>query len=510
MSWLIRHLNIIQVKMFHHNYLFYCFTLLTVALLCVFPIQSFDLFSYLFYGKIMDLNQTLIQTDPSLIQPTLSKFDLQHQWLTYSVFYQLYKWGGYIGIVAFKLMLLLSFVMIYFLMSKKKYDLYPFIGFFSITTFVLGHFRLVERGSLFSDMFIIIISILIVSLLKNRRATLLHLLSVFFLMILWSNLHPGFVFGIGLLMIYTALVIGQAIIKKRESTSQYVYNSLFLLVTAIVATWIHPLGIKSSLYSISFVFEKFSLYQSTNKEWVVFYQFFQSQPIIVFTIVLLFFLCLVFFLIIRKDSPKKDHLNFILMLYCICFIGGLMSLRFMFTWIMLLPVLTMLMLAESARFTYWISHRISRNIFKLAILISFCFILYGKMQFISFDNKAFGIGIDDRLLPMKAILKSELDVQSKHIFNHISWGGVLSFYTYPDQKIFINGFCTEPEFLNLYFSIIQNPSNQLMNEIIQTFDLDTFILPSKKLPLVNWLLSSKEWDLVYQDNVAIIFEKKII
>ena len=127
------------------NVIFYFLTLLSISLLCVFPIQSFDLFSYLLYGNIMDRTNELIQTDPSLIIPFLTKFDLQHQWLTYSFFYNVFKYGGYVAIISLKLFLMLGCVFLYFAAIRKKHGLYPFLGVISVITFILGYFRLIER-----------------------------------------------------------------------------------------------------------------------------------------------------------------------------------------------------------------------------------------------------------------------------------------------------------------------------------------------------------------------------
>ena len=92
MSFTKKFVKEFKLKFIERNLIFYFLTLLTISLLCVFPIQSFDLFSYLLYGNIMDRTNELIQVDPSLIVPFLTKFDLQHQWLTYSFFWNIWMY----------------------------------------------------------------------------------------------------------------------------------------------------------------------------------------------------------------------------------------------------------------------------------------------------------------------------------------------------------------------------------------------------------------------------------
>tara|TARA_A100001015_G_scaffold301236_2_gene387790 strand:+ start:468 stop:1997 length:1530 start_codon:yes stop_codon:yes gene_type:complete len=489
------------------NVIFYFLTLLSISLLCVFPIQSFDLFSYLLYGNIMDRTNELIQTDPSLIIPFLTKFDLQHQWLTYSFFYNVFKYGGYVAIISLKLFLMLGCVFLYFAAIRKKHGLYPFLGVISVITFILGYFRLIERGSFFTDILTLILCFILIVMFKDKKISWFQLTNIVLIMILWTNFHPGFLFGILLIFIALLFVVFSYIKNKSKKNKQWLKDVLFLFFASLIATCIHPLGYKVSMYSIDFFTEKLAFYRLANIEWISLIQFFETQPFIVTGIVGLYLAFLVLFFMIRKENNSL-YSNFIITIYILFFALGVMSLRFMFTWVLIVPLLVALMIRESKTHLELFSGKNIMNMCKFTVVILFMMIGIGKLSYTSIDNRAFGIGIDDRVLPMKAILQSDFRSNSKNIFNHIGWGGVLSFYSYPDQKVFINGFVSDPDILSLYFETMYSPTDQIIGILVEKLKIDTFIIKNTPTNLTNWLANSSDWQLTYQDNVTLIYSYK--
>ncbi|MAH81614.1 MAG: hypothetical protein CMP39_08110 [Rickettsiales bacterium] len=507
MSFTKKFVKEFKLKFIERNLIFYFLTLLTISLLCVFPIQSFDLFSYLLYGNIMDRTNELIQVDPSLIVPFLTKFDLQHQWLTYSFFWNIFKYGKYVGIISLKLILMLFCVFLYFSTIKKKYNLYPFLSVISIVTFILGYFRLVERGSFFTDILNLIMCFILIVIFKNKKISWSQLTSIVLIMILWTNFHPGFLFGLLLIFIAVGFIAWNYLKNKNEKNKNWLVQMSILFATSLFATFIHPLGYKVSSYSFNFFTEKLSLYRLANIEWVSLSQFFEKQPLIVSGIILFFLIFLILFYFIRLKQNTL-YSNFIITIYILYFVLGVFSSRFMFTWLLLAPLLICLMIRESKFFTDLLSSNSFLNSFKFFVVILFVTIGIGKLSYTSIDNRAFGMGIDDRVLPMQAIFQSDFRNNSKNIFNHIGWGGVISFYSYPNQKVFINSFVTDPEILSIYFNAMFNTSDQVVTSLVNKLAIDTFIIKNQPSELVKWLKESTQWEETYSDRVTIIFSLK--
>ena len=132
-----------------------------VVTLSLFPIQSEDLFMYLALAREYFRNGSFPSSDPFLLAETNS-WTILHQWLSYILFYGIYSLGGYAAIIVTKVALILGTLSIPLLWVRKNWAAVFFWSLSVLIGALAMSFRLVERTSIFSDIFVtLIIGILI-------------------------------------------------------------------------------------------------------------------------------------------------------------------------------------------------------------------------------------------------------------------------------------------------------------------------------------------------------------
>jgi len=162
-----------------------------VVTLSLFPIQSEDLFMYLALAREYFRNGSFPSSDPFLLAETNS-WTILHQWLSYILFYGIYSLGGYAAIIVTKVALILGTLSIPLLWVRKNWAAVFFWSLSVLIGALAMSFRLVERTSIFSDIFVtLIIGILIKEIESPSRWK--YILPLIFLF--WVNLHPGFPTG---------------------------------------------------------------------------------------------------------------------------------------------------------------------------------------------------------------------------------------------------------------------------------------------------------------------------
>ncbi len=171
------------------------------------------------------------------------KFTLSQYWLAHIIFYKLYSVAGPAGIILLRAIVFSAIVFLLWFTLRNR-------GFYSsliIAILVAIVFQLckLDRPQFFSFLFTLIL-ILLLERFRNKPDTVMPLYFVPPLMLLWANMHAGFVFGIAVILIYTlseALkffinkhsLIGQPFGKK---TALVFFVMAFL---AILCSYINPI-----------------------------------------------------------------------------------------------------------------------------------------------------------------------------------------------------------------------------------------------------------------------------
>lgn len=113
--------------------------------------------------------------------------------------------------------------------------------------------------------------------------------------------------------------------------------------------------------------------------------------------------------------------------------------------------------------------------------------------------------IQTEFLPLKAVNYLEENPPDGNLFNSYNWGGVLMFLL-PDIPVFVDGRTDlyGDDFLRAYFRSYLGASD--WQDILEKYDIQTVILEDENA-LATLLREAETWQIVYQDDQAIIFEK---
>ncbi|MEK9149078.1 MAG: hypothetical protein AAB267_03415, partial [Candidatus Desantisbacteria bacterium] len=204
-----------------------------------------DVFWHLKTGEWIWQHKTLPDKDPFSFTIAPSQYEtaaratfiLKQYWLAQLIMYGFYHLGGFYGIVAFRcLIYLLIGLMLYHWMGRKGVSRINRL-LFLVPVVYFSVFWLGERPNNLSFLFAVIVVYLLEDL-KNSSNSLnglnrLKLVSLPLVMLLWANMHGGFILGDAIIAIYmTAGIIRLVIarIKKSDPTVTDRTSSLFFAV----------------------------------------------------------------------------------------------------------------------------------------------------------------------------------------------------------------------------------------------------------------------------------------
>ena len=75
--------------------------------------------------------------------------------------------------------------------------------------------------------------------------------------------------------------------------------------------------------------------------------------------------------------------------------------------------------------------------------------------------------------------------------------------------MYINGFVTEKKMFDLYYDVINYKSDKLVSDFFDNYQINTVVLPLKKLELYKFFKNNNLWEQYYDDKVVVAFRRKI-
>ncbi len=502
--------------------------------------------------------------DPIHPESKRIKFILSSYWLSQLIFFLIYKAFSFQGIIYLRaaILTLLVFVL-YKAVRREGMGFYLSIVFIIPVVIIFVNFT-GERPQLFSFLF----TFLLIYLLEGFRKTeigdssrfieiknattlakdgsgkikpslnesqrvsmnlnksqffisLFYLLPIPFLMLLWANLHGGFILGVIILSIYIV-----------SETCKYAFRKLgrpiplkslkLLILTGIISifiTLLNPNGY--NVVPVLLELEKgrymSMIIEAQSPIDIVKYGFYAQELITYF---ILLFLCLLLFLINIRKLDITGILIFAVFTY--------MSLSASRVIPFFAPVASLLIARYSLKIyeqlrdksTFMsIIHAIKKPLsllqfpsinIVLSVLIS-VFLIYQLNT-----KNLFRSGVRTERYPVGAVYFLKDNRLQGNMFNPYVWGGYMLWALYPDYKVFTDGrglieevffqvdrimgaspisFYGVPEWKALLAAYKVN--------FIVTFSINEF--SGRLVPLIPALLNDPEWHLIYLGNTSLIF-----
>jgi hypothetical protein len=446
------------------------------------------------------------------------------EWLADVVLAIIHRYTGLNGVVVWaNLTFGITFSLLFRWMIERGMNLFICLIFTALAGFASAVHWL-ARPHLFTLLFILIWYILLEDFQKagmeDPRISVKKLWFLPVLILLWANLHAGFVVGLVLLIIFsfgnylTSIVSRdqESMLKARNLSLQFAK----IAVVCILVTLINPYG--------------FSLYKH------IFESYLDSQYLVdritefaspnFHTLVVRFFeLILLSSLVVLGISYRR--LSFIEIGLLVFWTHmALFSVRHvpLYTLIVVPLIVRHLtnysfLVGADQKITPWLAqiagrfNRYSANLYKfegqfrgylyplLSVLIMASICLN---QGYIFGSKVINANFDSKRFPIKAAAFIESQSFQGNLFTTDYWGGYIIYRFYPKYKVFFDGrsdmygrqFIKEYERLtNLDFS---------WKGVLDKYKISWILLPVD-YGLATALKELKEWQVVYDDHSAIIF-----
>ncbi|PWU21247.1 MAG: hypothetical protein C5B49_02950 [Bdellovibrio sp.] len=475
-----------------------CFITLFVA--TFFPLNSDDLFMYLALGRRL-LDGGLPSSDPFLLLGSNTPWHVSHEWGAYVYYFFIYQVGGFTALIAMNALLLTGMGFLAALPAIRQKNFLPLLVL--PPAVYAGSLRFSPKASIFSDFFTLLLVVLSPRQLPCRSPRLWRLVApVFF--VLWANLHPGFLFGLGIL----GLMVLDRILQRDWIGAKILGQSLAL---SLLACLFNPLGPEGFLYPLQRVLSPdWAIFRDHFLEWMPTFVPGSLQVAEVWALLwvwLITALVLMVNLIFKgwKEKPFLDLVFFAFFVFLgsnavrFMLLSSLVSFALFCRQLVQLPALQNVGSSAAAGG--------AAGLLQLALLTSI--LTFGYPTYVGPMHP--GFGISQSALPELAADFLESHPFPGNIFNETDWGSYLAWRWDGTRKVFYHGHIDDPSFLQREFLAAYRTPEEFEN-LVRTNNIGVFLLRQRNLvdggpmAMQNLIAAMRRglWRMVYQDDLAVI------
>lgn len=457
---------------------------------------------------------TAAMADPYDPAPEREPFILKMYWFSQVIFYAVYQTAGFAGIKALRAALLTLTAAAIWLGMRKKGASTPVSYLFAYMLFLTALDYTGERPQLFS-FFFTALTVYILEAARRGKERLLW--SLPFVLLLWANMHGGFIMGnciIGLYMLFEAVKYGAG--EKYFPLPKPLLRRLLLSgLAAIAVSFVNPNTYKA--FAQTLVMEK---YFSGVQELMPPFYFFINKlvPLDYVYLALLFLTVAALIGIGRRDITASALL-----------MGtAAMSLKSS-RYVIFFACVSMFFVAPEAErlLKKAISAlRGARAISALGRNLAFEWAASGLLFYLLAGAVAEG-GILTGSLNTKGLpVRAAEFIKKEHIqgrmFNGYEFGGYLIWALYPEKKVFIDSRGLKIGASRDYMVVINavkeiegvdfglRPGESLWENTLDLYGINFVVTPFLDymggiVPLNIAMLESPRWALIYSDHLLSVF-----
>lgn len=447
--------------------------------------------------------------------PERENFLLKQYWLGQTIFYLIFDLFGPKGIIALRaLILFMALLLVLWRLTRLKVSFYIIFVFIFFVYLDLARFT-GERPVLFTILFTVLTFIILEEFKQNKTKIILLLIP---LMLLWANLHGGFIIGvviIGINMIFEGIKI---ILKKADYTKQEI--SLFYIVTilALGASYINPTGWEAFSIAIS---PKYKFLETGIQEYQSpFVLYFNKLSSIDYGYVLLVVL---FPVILLLRNRKIDVTNVVLLAGL--FIMAVKSGRYTIYYV---SIAAIVLGKETDILVRQLFTRISEKTFTkihtafavLALISSLIFFVgVFKFQWLQMDVAR------GSFVPEKTVDFIEENKLEGNMLNTATYGGYIAWRLYPWKKTFIDtrwlNYTVQQEFAWIANTVeslsgkeLTKGKKPLWKRLLKNYDINFVVIETLDVygnvpKLLLTLTEDDDWAPVYAEPMAFVFIRNI-
>lgn len=438
-----------------------------------------DFFWHLATGRWIVENGTLPAFDPFAVYADTSteraQLVLKGYWLCQLLYYAIFSNFGYIGFAVLKAVtFVLLFMGQFWLLTKNRVGIAIATSQALIVYTELLAFR-ADRPQMFSNL----AALLVVVLIELRHYRWLPLV-----MLIWANMHGGFLVGVVIIVIYAGIAIISRVRKQPGETS-----TIFWLLSGIACAGLNPLGFNAIKEVITLqggdyqksVFENISPLALAYRFHDIYWGYF-----------LVLSLGIVLIIVLRKKIPPAQTIIFLSLS-----ILSLSGSRYM----------PFLIICGSLYVALWLSPLCGKwgesRVIAAGILVFMGIICIADIR----DGRGFSHGIEKGRYPEKALeFIAGAHIDGK-LFCNDYWGGFVLWKS-PGRHISIDGRGLSPD------QYLANSAILYKHAAFEAFSASDYqvvltsafnLISGDNYLLWQHLLRSPAWKLVYADDSTLVF-----
>ena len=420
-----------------------------------------------------------------------------HEWLSEVLFALVYKISGLSGVVTATATLIAS---VYFLLLKfLRSSGVSIIVAALLVALVAGASTIhwLARPHILS-LLLTLIWYVILDTYQYKKRNYLYLLPP--LMLLWVNLHGGFIAGFMLPSVYITGNLLKAIFVKEERHETISRLKILLLFSTLclLASLLNPKGFEILLFPFKLTANKFIMdhvneWLSPNFHTDLRYEYMLLLMILVFGVSVLKLNSIEAMLVILFTHMSLFSARYI-PLYAII-LSPIIARR-------LDHLITIVSDRKLVKRFLAISHRAAMSDSKtkgylwsvFAVAIVFFLVFTGKVEY----------GFDKKKLPADAVQFMKKEKLTGNMFNNDEFGDYIIYAAWPEYKVFFDGRSDMygVERMKEYFKV--TGVEQGWDKVLTKYNINWIIYDANSF-LSRFLLERDDWKLIYADKVANIF-----
>jgi hypothetical protein len=427
-------------------------------------------------------------------------------WLMEVILYSIYKFGGPALVIFIHSLLIFSAYLIIFLLCKKKSKSWRIaaLGVLFAAALGLNDWNVRPQGITF-----LLASLYLLAIYEYQDTHRWGWLVVFPLgMLVWVNSHGTFVIGLALISIWFGQIIWNfiklRITDKQTSVKKLVLEPSIALGITLLTCLVNPRGLGIINYLKALIGN--NVVQSLVTEW--------ASPTFNSLMGVIFFFGMMGSAIVLALSPKRPNF-FQIITYLIFGLLGLKTSRgSVWFGLVMAPILAEHISCifkglqkENRQPTSSKGSAVMNVILTIFLVVMIVITLPWFKEFLPFPQAKAGLISAETPVQATQVLL-EKNPPGK-VFNAISFGSYLIWAAYPSYQVFVDSRIELfPDKVWLDYLNISN-ANDDWEARLKDYGVNMLMLsPAEQPALVRAAQGSGEWNLLYKDNSAYIFERK--
>jgi len=453
-------------------------------------LADYDMWGYLSFGRVFWENGYFPYRDVFSYTPTNSLW-VYHEWLTGVILYPIMKYLGSAGIQLLRYILIVLTIYIMYRVAIER-GATPAIAFACISLGLIlmsWGYTPVMRAQIFTYLFFILTIYLLEIARKSKNWHVL--LWILLIMVVWCNVHGGFLAGLGLIALYA---LGDGLSGRKF------IPFIIIFVAACLVTLINPYGIEYWKYIIHAV----AMPRPDIQEW---HSVFASLKANVFVIPAILFIILSTISLAAIIVHGKKYLTEFLIVAAVTYLGYKHIRHTVFLGILFgvfLPGILANIKDIVARNTV-----IRKNIIWITPVLLIVFYSSINLFACSFLSKgmlpAFSLMAPSPIFPEGALKWMAKNSFKGNILPSFQWGQYIIWTTHPKCKVAMDGRyeTVYPNHVQReYFDFHHGRDNWRI--FLEKYPHDALLLmPDTKI--YSLMLKEPSWQLVYSDVGSVLF-----